>query len=142
MEDFLFWKSSLHLNCQSLCFFALGQHKKPAAMRVFRCSLTARCTLQKTTERLSALYFASFHALSADVGLADASLLILDRNLLYVRAEHTVRNTVRVADTTTCHRSFTANFTNFRHRSSLQYVGCSSAQAVDDKKAFILYHKT
>lgn len=64
-----------------------------------------------------ALDLASLHAVRAHVGLVDMTALVLDRDLLYVRTEHAVRHSMRVADTAPRDGSLTANFTNLRHRS-------------------------
>ena len=66
-------------------------------------------------QRLGALHLASLHAGRADVGLAHMALRVLDRDLLHVRTEHAIRNTMGVADATTSNRGLTANFANLRH---------------------------
>ena len=65
-------------------------------------------------KKLSTLNLAGFHALGADVSLAYATIL-LDGDLLDVGAEHTVGNTMGVADVTTSDRCLSANFTNLGH---------------------------
>ena len=65
--------------------------------------------------RLGALDLAGLHARGADVGLTHAALRVLDRDLLHVRTEHTIRHAMGVADATTSNRGLTANFANLRH---------------------------
>lgn len=71
---------------------------------------------------LGALHLTSLHALRAYIGLTDVTVLVLNRNLLHVGAEHTIGHAMRVADAATRRRGLTANFTNLRHRSSLHVL--------------------
>ena len=85
---------------------------------------------------LGALDLASLHAGGADVGLADAALLVADGDLLDVRAEHAVGHSMRVTDATTERRGLAANFANLRHNYQLHVR--AGFQTADDKKAYLL----
>lgn len=93
-------------------------------------------------EGLSALYFAGLHALSADVCLANVTVLVLDGDFLNVGLKPTVRHAMRVADAATCCRCLATNFTNLRHCSSLHIrhisVLVTCQNTVDAKSAFKL----
>ena len=82
---------------------------------------------------LCAFDLASLHAGGADVGLADAALLVADGDLLDVRAEHAVGHSMRVTDATTERRGLAANFANLRHNYQLHVR--AGFQTADDKKA-------
>lgn len=94
---------------------------------------------KRKTNELGALYLASLHAAGAYIGLAHTALRVLDGDLLDIRAEHSVRYAVRVADVAPRNRMLTANFANFRHRYHSRFVLLlHGTKTVDDKKALTL----
>ena len=108
-------------------------YKESPHLRAF---LLLFCTGGSGEVPLRALDLASLHAARADVGLADAALLVADGDLLDVRTEHAVGHSMRVADATTERRGFAANFANLRHNSQLHVR--AGFQTADNKKAYLL----
>ena len=115
----------------------MAQKKSPYGL--LKCERVCKDTHKKG---LSALYFASFHALGAYIGFANMTVLVLNGDFLNVGLKPTVRHAMRVADAATCCRGLATNFTNLRHCSSLHIrhisVLATCQNTVDAKSALKL----